>query len=414
MKQARYLLKAERRAASAPILDSPPGVVPKLRRACLICCCLAWLLCCTSLRAQDVPRFREHVITTAVKFGYQLLALDLTGDGKKDLIAVDERATELAWFENPNWERHVMAVDVPRQLNADSCDIDGNGIPEVVLAYRFESRPEQSVGNVVLLTSGGDVRQPWTAREIDRVPTAHRVRWMDPVGNGRKVLLLGPMVGMRFPPQEGDPVPIYLYRPGDWKRETLSSEPRGVLHAINPVNWDGGARQQLLTASYSGLHRFEFSGDKWVVNRVSSGDPRPWPQCGSSEVRLGHLGEARFLAAIEPWHGNQIVVYLPEAERWNRIVIEDQMENGHALAVGDLDGDGRDEIVGGFRGKGFRLSIYRAVDQRGQRWQKTVLDDGGIAAADCVIEDFTRDGRPEIVAIGASTGNIKLYENLRE
>jgi hypothetical protein len=41
-----------------------------------------------------------------------------------------------------------------------------------------------------------------------------------------------------------------------------------------------------------------------------------------------------------------------------------------------------------------------------------VLDDGGIAAADCKIEDFTGDGRPDITCIGASTGNIKLYENL--
>ena len=41
-----------------------------------------------------------------------------------------------------------------------------------------------------------------------------------------------------------------------------------------------------------------------------------------------------------------------------------------------------------------------------------ILDDGGIAAADCVIDDFTGDGRPDIVCSGASTGNLKLYENL--
>lgn len=379
---------------------------------CLACGCLGWLWTCLSLPAQDLPRFRAHVITDAVKFGYQLVAVDLTGDGKSDVIAVDERATELVWFENPTWARHVLAVDVPRQLNAACSDVDGDGVPEVVLAYRFESRPEQSVGNVVLLKSGADVRQPWTAREIDRVPTAHRVRWIDPVGNGQKVLLLGPMVGQRFPPQEGDSVPIYLYRPGDWKRETIATQPRGVLHAINPANWDGTARQQLLTASYAGIHRLELTGDQWVATLISPGDPRPWPLCGSSEARLGRLGQHRFLAAIEPWHGNQVVVYLPEETRWNRMVIEEKMENGHALAVGDLDGDGRDEIVSGFRGKGFQLSIYRAADERGQGWPKAVLDDGGIAAADCVIEDFTGDSRPDIACIGASTGNLKLYENL--
>jgi hypothetical protein len=378
----------------------------------LACGCLAWLLAESNLSVQAVPRFREQVISRVAKLGYQLVAVDLNGDGRKDLIAVDEQATEVAWFENPTWERHVLATNVPRPLNAACCDINGDGIPEVILAYRFEPQPEKSIGNVGLFTHGKDVRQPWTEREIDRVPTAHRVRWMDPEGNGKMVLLLGPMVGRRFPPIEGDPVPIYLYRPGQWQRETISTVPRGVLHAINPVSWDGSTRQQLLTASYAGLHRIEFRRGKWGATQLSRGDSRPWPLCGSSEVRLGRLARQRILVAIEPWHGNQVVVYLPEGEQWKRVVIESGMNNGHALAVGDLDGDGRDEIVCGFRGKGFQLSIYQAADSKGEHWQRSVLDDGGIAAVDCVIEDLNGDGKPDIACIGASTGNLKLYINL--
>lgn len=364
-----------------------------------------------SAAAGDLPRFDGRVISTAVRFGYQMVAADLNRDGRKDLLAIDEQASEVAWLENPSWERHVLAKDVPRPLNAACRDLDGDGIPEVALAYRFEPRPENSVGNVALFTHGADPRQPWTAREIDRVPTAHRIRWMDPDGSGKPVLLLGPMVGKSFPPAEGESVPIYLYRPGTWQRETISTEPRGVLHAINPVNWDGSARQQLLAASYAGLHRLEFAAGRWTLARLTAGDPRPWPLCGSSEVRLGHLGTRRILVAIEPWHGNQVVVYLPDGESWRRVVIEDGMDNGHALAVGDLDGDGRDEIVSGFRGKGYRLSIYQATDAAGESWRRTVLDDGGIAAADAVIEDFNGDGRPDIAAIGASSGNVKLYLN---
>jgi len=233
-----------------------------------------WLLPSNGLCAADLPRFREQVVTRDIKLGYQLIAADLNHDGKKDLIAIDERGTELAWFENPSWTRHVLATNVPRPLNAACCDLDGDGIPEVVLAYHFEVRPADSIGNVVLLTHGRDVRQPWNAREIDRVPTAHRLRFIDPAGDGKKVLLLGPMVGERFPPVEGDAVPIYLYLPDSWQRETISTVPRGVLHAINPVSWDGSARQQLLTASYAGLHRLECVQGTWQATQLSAGDPR--------------------------------------------------------------------------------------------------------------------------------------------
>jgi len=364
---------------------------------------IAFLLFAAS--AADLPHFRGTTITSSLKMGYQLVVADLNRDGKPDLIVVDERATDLAWYENPTWERHVLIENVPRTINLDVYDYDGDGIPEIAMGHNFETDPARSIGNVLILKSGRDPRQPWIAREIDRVPTVHRLRWIDLNGDGRKVLLVAPMIGLRArPPDYADPVPVYLYRPGEWKRSLLTDQPRGILHSILPVHWQGRG-EQLMTADFLGLRVLLPKG----YAEVSTGDPRACPQCGSSEIKIGHLGKRRFLAAIEPWHGDQVVVYTEDGKQWKRHVIENAMVNGHALAVGDLNGDDGDVIVAGFRGQGFQLYVFTADDEGGERWTRHVLDPGGIAAADCKIADFGRSGRHAIACVGASTANVKLY-----
>ena len=42
--------------------------------------------------AGELPRFGEITVTRDLKMGYQLLSVDLNADGRKDLIAIDERA----------------------------------------------------------------------------------------------------------------------------------------------------------------------------------------------------------------------------------------------------------------------------------------------------------------------------------
>lgn len=356
------------------------------------------------------PDFQPTVVTAELKMGYQLVVADLNLDGKPDLIVIDERSAELAWFENPSWRRHVLATDVPRTINLEVYDFDGDGKPEVAMAHHFETNPEKSVGTVLILKSPADPTQPWIKQEIDRVPTAHRLRTIDIRGDGKRLLVLAPLVGLQArAPDYAGTAPIYLYEPGTWRRTTLTEEPRGVLHSIHPIAFDRRG-EQLLTASFSGIQLFRpTKSGPWRSELLNAGDPRPCPQCGSSEIKVGRAGKTRFLAAIEPWHGNQVVVYTPQGKTWRRNVIETGMLNGHALSVGDLDGDGRDEIVAGFRGQGHQLYLFTANDSSATSWTRHILDAGGMAAADCKIADFNSDRLPDIACSGASTGNVKIY-----
>jgi hypothetical protein len=359
-------------------------------------------------------RFAQHTIATDLSGGYQVVVSDINHDGKPDLLAVASGMRELVWFENPGWQRHVIVGNISSPINCAAWDTDGDGIPEIVLAHEFSNDPARSVGIISLLKHRGDPAEPWDRTDIDRLPTSHRLRWADIDGNRKKVLINAPLAGaLAKQPDYQDAVPLVFYRPGIWKREVISEELKGVLHGILITDWDKDKRDDVLTASFVGIDLFRFGKEKhWRRTRIAKGNLDPWPKSGSSEIALGKLGTDRFLCAIEPWHGNQVVIYHRHGSGWQREVIDATLNDGHVLLTADLNNDGRDEIIAGYRGQGRSVYIYSAGDSKGRRWSRRVLDDGGIGAAGCAVGDLNGDGWPDVACIGTATTNLKWYENL--
>lgn len=63
--------------------------------------------------AEPLP-FVPHTIATGLAGAYQAVAADLNADGRPDVIALSTRLPELVWYENPGWERHVIAAGLTR------------------------------------------------------------------------------------------------------------------------------------------------------------------------------------------------------------------------------------------------------------------------------------------------------------
>ena len=357
-----------------------------------------------ALAAAPLPRFQEHVIATDLKGGYQVVAADVNHDGKVDLIALASGMTELVWFENPGWQRHVIATGLKRMINLAVMDIDGDGIPEILVAHGFENLAKNSAGIVTLLESHGKPLEPWTTREIDRLTTSHRLR----VANG--IFINAPLTGANADaPDYRDHVPLVSYKPGEWKRQTISNTDEGVAHGILINDWNSDGLQDILTASFLGIHvNLAQKDGTWKRVRITPGDPAPWPKGGSSDIAIGKLLQRRFLSAIEPWHGNQVVVYNERRSNWKRQVIDTSLVDGHTIITADLNNDGQDEIIAGFRGEGRSVYIY-AMEKN--KWTRHDLDKGGIAAAACIAVDLNADGRMDIACIGSATSNLKWYEN---
>ena len=347
--------------------------------------------------------FTVHEIGTGLRGGYQVVIADLNKDGKPDIIALASGMPELVWYENPGWQRHVMASGQSQMINAAAYDIDGDGIPELALAQGFTTSTKTSTGKVGLLTHGADVTAPWTYKEIDAVPTAHRLRWIDADGSGKKMLVMAPLIGIdSAAPDYKTPVSIYFYRAPDWKREVVTDTFTGLIHGIEPMPWEGVKGQALMSAGFMGIYLHRFANGKWTPTELTKGDPDPWPKSGTSDIALGKLGAQKFIATIEPWHGNQVVIYQQSGGSWARQMIDDTITDGHSIVTLDVDNDGRDEVMAGQRGGARSLMLYTASAD-GVTWTKRALDEGGMAGAGCAAADLNADKRVDIVCIGTAT-----------
>lgn len=344
--------------------------------------------------------FTIHHVAMGIGQGYSLIVADMNHDGRPDLVSLGLTADAVVWYENPTWTPHVVitAKDAPKPVYMDAADLDGDGIPEIALAYHFNTDPHKDLGTVAILHHDGDPRRPWKiARVIDNVPATHRLRFADISGNGRMALVVSPILAgtaTGFPDPDRNATPLYVYRPeNDWKRETITAENHGVSHGLDIQDWFGDGRQDVITSGYSGTNIHEWQGGRWIRTPLTPGLDAPWPGGGSSDVMIGHVGGRKFYVTIEPFHGNRVVVHMPDgAGGFSSQVIDDQLANGHALTLVDVDGDGNDEIVAGGNRSSQSMYFYKAADAGGRRWTRYQMDDD-MAPAACATVDIKGTGR---------------------
>jgi hypothetical protein len=379
-----------------------------------------------------IPAFRVQQIEKSLGVGYAVLLVDVNNDGKKDIVVVDQK--RVVWYQNPSWQRRTIieGKTEPDNVCISAADIDRDGRLDFALGAAWNPSNTKSGGTLQWLRRGKTLDEPWSVHPIGEEPTLHRIRFADLYGDGKPVLLAVPLMGRNSTGaknhMDGQPVRVLAYRiPKDpvgerWPMEVLDQNMH-VVHNFQAIPADRGKGMDVLTASYEGVSLLQRIGDRWTRRQLGVGDQsNPKSNRGSSEIKRGKLKNGQsFIATIEPWHGDKVVVYTPPTESgglWERHVLDDKLKWGHAVWCADLDGDGGDELIIGVRdvlsdkpGEQCGVRIFKAIDDTGAKWQRQLLDEGGVRVEDLAADDLDGDGRIDIVAVGRQSHNARIYWN---
>lgn len=413
----------------------------------------AVLLFATTPTAAEFPKFKAQEIDTGLKIGYAVLTTDINGDKKPDIVVVDQH--KLVWFENPGksdgeWKKRVMldATTKPDNVCAAALDIDGDGLPEIVVGSAWKPFDTANAAQLGWVKRGKTLEDPWTYYPLPcDEPTVHRVRVADIDGDGKPEIVHAPLMGRDSTKDknwmDGRGVRVIALKvpakdpekPESWKQTVLSDELH-VIHNIWPYTPAGATRpMSIIAASYEGYAAIllDPKGGPPKTRIVHPGNQaNPKSNRGASEIKNGYYvkpdpntkdhSAGAYVATIEPWHGNEVVVYVsrPLSREPQRLVLDDHLKWGHGVWCADLDGDGADELIIGVRDdpeakdafkerRGVRL--YKNTDGEGMKWERFILDDGGVAVEDLCAADLNGDGKIDIVAVGRKTGNCRIYWN---
>ena len=370
---------------------------------------------------QNELNFETQLIDDNVAIGYGLAIGDVDGDRKPDILLADKK--QFVWYRNGDWKRFVMVDDLTKSDNVciAARDIDGDGKVEVAVGAQWnpgETADTLKSGAVYYLVRPTDPTQRWMPVKLHHEPVTHRMRWARATQNKYHLIVL-PLHGRGNKGGEGKGVRVFAYEmPADpvkqpWKLMLLD-ESMHLTHNLDVV--PQGNADLVYIGGKEGVKTFQYQRNRWVSPKGA-----PWLISGRSfgEVRATNDGD--LIAGVEPMHGNELTVYTSPskgpvtAEKQLRTVLTSDLDQGHALAVGDLLGIGNTQVVIGWREPnkdskvGVKIYVPTGSDQ--MEWREHWIDDNGMACEDLQVADLNADGKPEIIAAGRASHNLKIYWN---
>ena len=366
-----------------------------------------WLLAllgvgCGSVEEQ--PRhvsFREIVLDEAPpeRPWYKMLG-DLDGDGQLDVIVAGAKGS-LVWYRYPDWEKAEIAAGGWDGVNGETGDIDGDGALDIVM------------GGVVWFRNPGSASgAAWAMTKID-ARRIHDIELADLDGDGR-LDVIGRDQSAFGDPESGAAIYVYLQRePNVWAASSFPC-PRGEGLAVADLDRDGDVDIAIGGRWFANAGQ----GDGWA-ERIFAQD---WTEPDAKLAVADFNGDGADDIALAPaelkgdiykisWFENPAAA---SEGAWVEHAIVPEIETVvHALAAGDLDGDGDIDLAYAEMHQGEDPDEVAVLINSGDgsAWRKQVLSTSG--SHDIVMGDVDRDGDLDIVGANHSGDEqaLLLWEN---
>ena len=363
-------------------------------------------------------RFSEHLISNNYTYAFGVAAADLDGDGDLDLTSADALPhNALYWFENDgqgNFSRHFIQQNDPERLERHAiADVNGDGRPDVVIV-------ENLYGDLKWFENSGTPRDGklWKRHYITQrgFPSAYDVAPADLDGDGDLDIAASNWNRGAVAWFENDGSPN---DEEEWKQHKID-DALGEARTIRTADFDRDGDLDLLatgrttrqTVWYENVGKPQASEwKKHVIDDQSKypthGQPADMDGDGDLDVVLARGFGPPF---DEPGVVHQVVWYenngQPASGPWNKHAIAPLPQAFEAFAA-DLDGDGDLDVAAtGWSAAGSVIWIENTGDPRGA-WKTHVLKDKWTNANQIIAADLDGDGDLDLAAC-AERGALEL------